>query len=106
MSVKSLGQFLGGIVASLGFSGYVDNSGTPGNTTINAQHGRAAIAAAATTCVVTNNKCTATSAVLIQRLSTDTTAIQLAVTPGNGTFTVTASAAATAAVAFDFVVIN
>jgi hypothetical protein len=106
VSLKAVGRFLGGVIANLGFSGYVDNSGTPGNTTINAAHGRAAIAAAASACVVTNSLCTATSAVLIQRAATDTTAVQLGVVPGAGTFTVTANAAATAAVVFDFVVVN
>ena len=104
MSLKAPG--LPGTVAGIGFTGYVDNSGTPGNTTINATHGRAAMATAASTVVVTNSRCTATSAVLIQRLNNDTTAITLAVTPGAGTFTVTANAAATAAVNFDFVVFN
>ena len=105
MSVKSPGV-TGGVVAGIGFTGYTDNSGAPGNTTINASRGRAAMASTATTCVVTNSVCKTTSGVFIQREATDTTAIQLGVAPANGSFTVTASAAAAATLVFDFVVFN
>ncbi len=46
-------------------SGFLDNSGTPGNTTINALAGRAAIASAASSAVVTNNLVNANSVILV-----------------------------------------
>lgn len=86
---------------------YTDNSGTPGNTTINTPRGRAAIAAAGTACVVTNSSVTATSTVLISDKGTDSTATTMRVSSqGAGTFTVTAIAAATGNTVFDFVVFN
>lgn len=87
--------------------GYTDNSGTPGNTTINTPSGRAAVAAAASTCVVTNSSVTATSKVIVMNEGSDATATTLLhVVPAAGSFTVTYNAAATAATKFSFVVIN
>lgn len=86
---------------------FTDNSGTPGNTTINTPRGRAAIAAAATACVVTNSSVLATSTVLISDKGTDATATTMRVSSqGAGTFTVTAIAAATGNTVFDFLVVN
>lgn len=84
---------------------YTDSTGTPGNVTNNSARGRAAIAAAGTTCVVTNSLVTATSSVFIQERAQDATATRLSVTTAAGSFTVTANAAATAALAFDFLVV-
>lgn len=86
---------------------FTDNSGTPGNTTINTPRGRAAIAAAATACVVTNSSVLATSGVFISLKGTDATATTARVSSqGAGTFTVTAIAAATGNTVFDFLVVN
>lgn len=86
---------------------FTDNSGTPGNTTINTPRGRAAIAAAATACVVTNSSVLATSTILISDKGTDATATTMRVSAQSaGSFTVTAIAAATGNTVFDFLVVN
>jgi len=86
---------------------YTDNSGTPGNTTINTPSGRAAIAASASACVVTNSSVLTTSKIFITLKSADTTLTSIRVTAQSaGSFTVTGNAAATAAAPFDFLVVN
>lgn len=86
---------------------YTDNSGTPGNTTINTPRGRAAIAAAASAATVTNSSVLATSTVLISLKGTDATAITARVSAQSaGSFTVTAIASATGTTVFDFLVVN
>lgn len=85
---------------------FTDNSGTPGNTTINTPRGRAAIAAVGTTCVVTNSSVLATSTVLITIKGTDATAISGRVSAQSaGSFTVLVPAA-TGTTVFDFLVVN
>lgn len=72
-------------------SDYIDNSGTPGNTTANAVLGRAAIATAASTCVVSNNRVTATSIVRLQLESDGTGVANIVIDSiGSNTFTVKA----------------
>lgn len=83
-----------------------DSSGTPGNVTNNSPLGRAAIAAAATTCVVTSSLVTANSEVFVEMISNDATLTSLRVTTAAGSFTVTGNAAATAATSFRFLVVN
>lgn len=83
-----------------------DNSGTPGNATNNNLSGRAAFAAAATTCVITNSKVTASSKVFVQLLTNDATLKSCVALPAAGSFTVTGNAAATATTVFDFLVVN
>ena len=84
-----------------------DSSGTPGNATNNNLSGRAAFAAAASTCVITNSKVTAASKVFVSLTgAADATLKYVTVTPGAGTFTVTGNAAATATTVFDFLVVN
>lgn len=85
-----------------------DNTGTPGNATINSITGRAAVAAAGTTVTITNSKVTAVSEIFIQlRGARDATLTELRISAqGAGTFTVTGNAAATAAVQFSFWVVN
>ena len=83
-----------------------DTSGTPGNATINGAGGRAAFAAAASTCVITNSNITAASKVFVSLAGGDATLTSVRVTPGAGTFTVTGNAAATATTVFDFFVVN
>jgi hypothetical protein len=86
--------------------GFADSSGTPGNATINQPSGRSAIAAVATTAVITNSLVTAASRVLVTLRANDTTAVRVAVTTAAGSFTVTANAAATAALPFDWLVVS
>jgi hypothetical protein len=84
-----------------------DSSGTPGNVTNNSASGRAAIAAAATSVVITNSSVAATDEIFLQLRSADATATIIRVTAqGAGTFTVTANAAATAATSFSFFVVK
>lgn len=84
-----------------------DTSGTPGNATINGAGGRAAFAAAASTCVITNSNVTAASKVFVSLTgAADSTLKYVTVTPGAGTFTVTGNASATATTVFDFFVVN
>jgi hypothetical protein len=83
---------------------YTNNSGTPGNTTINQPSGRFAIAAAAAACTVTNSTVKATSIVNVNKETNDTTLLYFKVVPAAGSFTVTGNANATAAVTFSFVV--
>lgn len=84
-----------------------DSSGTPGNVTNNSALGRAAFAAAASTCVVTNSTVTATSEVFVNLITTDATLTSCRVTAvAAGSFTVTGNAVATAATTFSFIVVN
>ena len=86
---------------------FIDQSGTPGNCTINAVKGKAAFAAAASTVVVTNNFVTTNSVVIVSQVGSDTTLNNIVtVTPANGSFTVAGNAAATATPAFNFFVLN
>lgn len=97
-----------GVGGSLGAGGYTDSTGAPGNVTNNSPSGRAAVAAAASTCVVTNSSVLATSKVFVQLLgAADATLTSIVgVTIAAGSFTVTGNAAATAAKSFEFLVVN
>lgn len=72
-----------------------DNSGAPGNTTINTQRGRCAIAAAASAVTVTSSACAATTDVHCQVITNDATLKSVSVVPGAGSFVITGNAAAT-----------
>lgn len=87
------------------FLGYLNSAGV-GAQVINKSSGRSGIAAAGTTVVITNNKVTATSIVLVQLETVDATMKSLIVTPGAGSFSVTGNAAATAQVQFSFLVVG
>ena len=82
------------------------NTGTVGAVTINNNSGRVNIAAAGSSVVVTCNKCTTASHVFASLQTVDATAKSCAATSGNGSFTITLNAAATAQVAIDFLVVN
>ena len=87
--------------------GKTDISGTPGNGTVNTPLGRCAIAAAASSVVITSSICTATSRVMamINQAAADATAVSIArVVPAAGSFTIFPVAAATANTVVDFVV--
>lgn len=106
MSLKGISSLQAAIGGSL-HQPYTDNSGTPGNTTINTPTGKAAIAAAASSCVVTNSSVLTTSVIDVTLVSNDATATTIRVTAQSaGSFTVTANAAATGNTAFTFQVVN
>lgn len=108
MALRAVGAVNSGSGGSL-VQGYTDNSGSPGNTTINTPSGRASFAAAASTCVVTCSACTAISKVLVQLETQDTTLTSIiTVVPAGGSFTVTGNVAATTggAAKFRFLVVN
>jgi len=76
-----------------------DSTGTPGAATQNAYRGRVAIAAGASSVVVTNSFITATSCVFAQIQNFDATLTTiLRVVPGAGSFTIQGNVNATAAV--------
>jgi len=78
--------------------GIADSTGTPGAATQNTRRGRVAIAAAASSVVVTNSLVTSSSVITATLQTVDGTLTQLlTVVPGSGSFTITGNAAATAA---------
>ena len=86
-----------------------DSSGTPGAATINTTSGRCAIAAAATSVVITNSLVTAASKVFVKinQAAADVTLTSASrVSTAAGSFTIFGNAAATAAVVVDFLVVN
>jgi hypothetical protein len=107
VALRAVGPSIGA-GGSLGAGGYTDSTATPGNVTNNSPSGRAAFAAAGSTCVVTNASVLATSKVFVQLIGaadatlTSITALAIAA----GSFTVTGNAAATAAKSFEFLVVN
>jgi len=97
----------GTVVASVRGSGRIDqsgtdSSGTPGAAIINKPKGISAIAAGASSVVITNSLVTAASHITITPYSRDATCKELKVTPAAGSFTVDGSANATAAVKFSW----
>ncbi len=86
--------------------GYTDSSGTPGAASTTTPRGRAAIAASASSVVITNALCLATSTVLIAPKQVDSTLINWGVAPGAGSFTLTGNTTANATFIFDYVIIN
>lgn len=87
--------------------GYTDSSGTPGNATIDKISGRSAIALGAATVTITNARVAATSRVFISPRTRDATGLLPAVTTvGAGSFIVTTTANTTAALTFDWFVVN
>lgn len=84
-----------------------DSSGTPGNATVNQPSGRSAIAAAASSCVVSNSLVGTGSRVFISPRQRDATGLLPAVTTvANGSFTVTTSAGCTGNLTFDWWVLS
>lgn len=87
------------------FLGYLNSAGV-GAQVINKSSGRSGIAAAQTSVVITNSKVVAGSIVIAQLETVDATMKSLTVVPGVGSFAVTGNAAATAQVAFSFIVVG
>lgn len=88
-----------GPVAAPGFvPDKCDSTGTPGAATCNTYAGRAAIAAAASSVVITDSLVTATSSVFAQLATADATCLVVRrVVPAAGSFTIAVDAACTAA---------
>ncbi len=86
---------------------YTDNSGSPGNTTINMPSGRAAVLSGVGGIQVTNSTVTSTSGVIITPMSSFTLDCQgWFVTTNSGNFTVTCPAGNTNDWLFQFYVYN
>ena len=83
-----------------------DDSGTPGAATNDKPSGRFAMAAGATTVTITNKLCVASTKVFLSKRTNDATAVDFKVVSTTGSFTVTAAAATTAAVTFDYFLVN
>lgn len=86
-----------------------DTSGTPGAATINSPSGRVAIAAGASSVVVTNSQATlgGTVMAIINQATADATLTQIVrISTAAGSFTIYGNANATAATVVDFVVIG
>lgn len=77
-----------------------DSTASPGSATVNELQGRSAIAAAASTCTITNHQVAAGDVVMVTLEDLDATATRLKVAVAAGSFTVTANAAATATTKF------
>ena len=83
-----------------------DATGTPGAATQTAVAGKAAIAAGASSVVITNTLCSAASVILLTNISLDATAKTLRVTTGAGSFTVSSDVATTAAMSFGWMIVT
>lgn len=79
-----------------------DSTGTPGNATINKPTGKSAIAVGAASVVITNSLVTASSRVHITPHARDATCKELIAVVAAGSFTVSGSANATAALPFSW----
>lgn len=100
-------QLAGQLTLSAGLrTGYQTKVSTPGSVTINYVAGRVVIPAGAGSVVVTCNKCFDTTIVLLSPQSNDATLTRLSVVPGNGSFTITGNANATANFTVAFVLHN
>lgn len=80
----------------------VDNSGTPGNSTADRPIGKNAIAVGASSVVITNSLVTASSHIVITPHARDATCKELIAVPAAGSFTVSGTANATAALPFSW----
>ncbi len=83
-----------------------DSSASPGNATISLKAGSSAIAAAATTCVITNTLAAVGDTLNLTLLDHDTTLTRLKYSMANGSFTVTGNASATATTKFTWQLIK
>jgi len=87
----------------------VDKSDSPGDVTTDlnsSPSGRFAMASATATVTITNRLCVASTKVFLSKLTNDATATDFKVVANTGSFTVTANYAATAAVTFDYFLVN
>lgn len=79
-----------------------DSTGSPGAATINKPIGKSAIAATASSVVITNSLVATTSHIIITPHARDATCKELIAVPAAGSFTVSGTAAATAALPFSW----
>lgn len=84
---------------------FTDTSATPGAATINTARGRISVAAAATSVVVTNAQCIATSYIGTNIATNDATCVVKSVVPGVGSFTINL-VGATAQTNIDFILLT
>jgi hypothetical protein len=83
-----------------------DNTASPGAATANTPLGKSAVASGATSVVITNSTCTATSLVFVTPRTLDSAVKVWAVSAAAGSFTLTLDAAPAAAWAFNWEVRN
>lgn len=83
-----------------------DSSGTPGAATINQACGRSAIAAGASSAVITNSLVTAASHIFISPGARDATGLLPIAVPAAGSFTLSTTANCTAALTIDWFVVT
>lgn len=83
-----------------------DSTGTPGAATINKPTGKSSIAIGAASVVITNSLVSTASRVIITPHARDTTCKELIAVPAAGSFTVSGTANATAALPFSWQVSN
>lgn len=87
--------------------GFQDTTANPGAATINKPAGRVKFLAGASSIVVTNSYCTATSMIRATLEGTDATALYIkSIVPAAGSFTITLNAACTAALQASFDILN
>ena len=86
---------------AVGFKG-TDSTGTPGAATINRPLGKSSIAIGASSVVITNSLVTTASHIVITPHARDTTCKELIVVAAAGSFTVSGTASATAALPFSW----
>ena len=93
-------------IAGASFGTFISSTATPGNATINSLRGRFAVAAAASSVVITNSLVTVNSLVIPVIESADATLVAPRCAPANGSFTFLGNAAATASCNVGFKVDN
>ncbi len=103
----TVGGTIGNIARFQGTTGMIayrgtDSTGSPGAATIDRPSGKSSIALGASSVVITNALCSATSRVMISMHTRDATGLLPIVVPGAGSFTVSVSANATAAMPFSW----
>jgi hypothetical protein len=89
------------VIGAVSISG-TDSTGTPGAATISKPAGKSSIAVGASSVAITNTLCTAASHVVITAHARDATCKELIAVAGAGSFTVSGSANATAALPFSW----
>lgn len=109
--VVSVATSAGAGIVTFNASGRIDQLGTdfsasPGAQTVNKGSGKCAIAAGASSVVITNSMVSATSRVMITPHARDATCKELIAVPAAGSFTVSGTANATAALPFSWEVSN
>lgn len=95
-----------GVAADISYSSFTDGGGTTGNQTLNVVRGVCAIAAAGTTCTITNSFISATSLVIPVLQTVDATAKSVVAVPSAGSVAFTLNGGSTGTVKIGFLVCN